>query len=122
MTEDDIAWAKQLGPAYRLKQVTNLLGRSEREVLADSALLRLDSPAGEPQYPKFQFTTGKRREAVRGVVRTLGDAVASSWTTASWLTSPQSALSGRTPLEAIDDGDTITVLDRARRLAVALRH
>ncbi len=61
----------------------------------------------------FQFKPERRREAVGDVIEALDGLVATSWTTASWLTSSHPDLGQRTPLTAINERDA----DEVRRLA-----
>lgn len=117
---DDRAWAGQLGPAYRQGDVARLLHKSRQAVSADSGLLRLDMRDGEIGYPVFQFDGRRVLPGLREVVRALAPAVATGWTTASWLTSPTPDLDGRTPLDALRAGEADRVLELARRTAAAL--
>lgn len=54
---------------------------------------------------------------IREVADTLIPAVASAWTIASWLTSPQPSLNGAAPLERLRAGGVDVVLAAARRTA-----
>lgn len=117
---DDRAWAAQLGPVYRQSDVARLLHKSRQAVSADQGLLRLEMRDGQIGYPVFQFDGRRVLPGMRAVVRALAPVVASSWTTASWLTSPAPELDGRTPLEALRAGDVEAVLALARRTAANL--
>lgn len=119
---DDTAWAEQLGPVYRQSDVARLLGKSKQAVSADRGLLRLEMRNGDLGYPVFQFEGRRQLAGIREVIRTLEPAVASPWTTASWLTSPAPELDDRTPLAALRGGDSEWVIALARRTAAALRH
>jgi|GEM_PF-1763845 len=119
---DDQAWAGQLGPAYRQGDVARLLGKTRQAVSADRGLLRLEMRDSEIGYPVFQFQGRQPLAGIREIVRTFQPAVTSTWTTASWLTSPATELDGRTPLEALRAGELEPVLALARRTAAALRH
>ena len=103
---DDRAWAEQLGPAYRQGDVARLLGKSRQAVSADSGLLRLEMRDGEIGYPVFQFDGRRKLAGIRDVIGILGPVVASPWTLASWLTSPNSYLDNRAPVQALRDGNT----------------
>jgi len=119
---DDTAWAEQLGPAYRQGDVARLLGKSRQAVSADRGLLRLEMRDGEIGYPVFQFEGRRQLPGIREVVRALEPAVASAWTTASWLTSSSRELDDRIPLAALRDGEREYVIDLARELAQTLSH
>jgi len=118
---DDRAWAEQLGPAYRQGDVARLLGKSRQAVSADKGLLRLEMRDGEIGYPLFQFQGRRVLPGVRDVVGILAPMVATSWTIASWLTSPAVELGDRTPLEALRDNHGDRVLALAERFARALQ-
>jgi hypothetical protein len=119
---DDRAWAAQLGPAYRQGHVAQLLDKSRQAVSADQGLLRLEMRDGQIGYPVFQFEGRRVLPGMRDVLRVLAPVVATSWTIASWLTSPAPELDGRTPLEALRTGELDAVLALARQTAAALEH
>jgi hypothetical protein len=120
--EDDRAWAEQLGPVYTMTQVAGLLGKSKQAVSSDPGLLRLEMRSGGIGYPVFQFDGDRVLPGLRAVVPRLSIAAASTWTVASWLTSPSVDLGDRTPLEALRRGDVPDVTALAERLAVAWSH
>lgn len=122
---DRSLWAEQVGPAYTQKDVAALLGVSRQAVSKRGDLLALVQSDGQVVYPVFQFDGGHQFEGVGEVVRTLTPAVATSWSIASWLTSPLDALEGRAPIDVLRDGDAdsrsmVHVL--ARRAARNLSH
>jgi len=117
---DDHAWAEQLGPVYRQSDVARLLRKTKQAVSADSGLLRLEMRSGQLGYPVFQFDGRGVLRGVPEVVRTLTPAVASSWTIASWLTSPQPAWQGARPLDRLRSGEVDDVAAAARRMALSL--
>lgn len=117
--EDDQAWTDQLGPAYSQGQVAELLGKSKQAVSTDKGLLRLDMRDGRVGYPIFQFDGDRILPGIQAVVRALAPVAATTWTVASWLTSPSSDLGGETPLERLRSGDVSDVTALADRLAVA---
>lgn len=117
---DDHAWAEQLGPAYRQGDVAELLGKSKQAVSADRRLLRLEMRDGTIGYPVFQFDGRCRLAGIDEVVTALSEAVTTSWTTASWLTSPTPELGGARPLDALRQGRVDEVVLLARRLAARL--
>lgn len=78
----------------------------------------LEMRDGTIAYPVFQFDARRPLPGVGEVVRALAASVATSWTTASWLTSPNADLGGRRPVDALrEDGDVDVVVTVARRLA-----
>lgn len=114
---DDQAWAQQLGPVYRQHDVARLLDKSKQAVSADPGLLKLEMRNGQVAYPVFQFDGRRVLPGIREVVDTLTPAVATAWTIASWLTSPQPSLDGAAPLERLRAGGVDVVLAAARRTA-----
>jgi hypothetical protein len=118
--EDDRAWAEQLGPVYRQADVAALLGVSKQAASSNPGLLRLEMRDGTVGYPVWQFDGDRLVPGVRQVVLELNDVVASPWTIASWLTSPNEELDGRPPLECLRQGDVTHVATTARRLAQRL--
>lgn len=117
---DDQAWEAQLGPVYRQSDVARLLGKSKQAVSADGKLLKLEMRNGDVGYPVFQFDGRQVLTGVRDVVEVLAPAVATPWTTASWLTSAQPELDGDSPLAALRAGRVGDVVSAARRFARAL--
>jgi hypothetical protein len=118
--EDDRAWADQLGPVYRQADVAALLGVSKQAVSSNPGLLRLEMRDGAVGYPVWQFDGDRVVPGVRQVVLELKDVVASPWTIASWLTSPNVELDGRAPLTCLRQGEVTRVGATARRLAQRL--
>ena len=115
--EDDRAWTEQLGPVYTQGQVAELLGKSKQAVSTNTGLLRLDLRDGRVGYPIFQFDGDRILPGITTIVRALSPVAATTWTVASWLTSPSSDLGGKTPLERLRRGDMSDVTLVADRLA-----
>lgn len=118
--DDDRAWAKQLGPVYRQPDVARMLGKSKQAVSADKHLLRLTMRNGDIGYPVFQFDGRRQLPGVGEIVALLAPLVATPWTVASWLTSPQPTLEGARPLDLLADGQVEEAVAAAHRLATAL--
>jgi hypothetical protein len=116
----DRAWAGQLGPVYRQGDVADLLGKSKQAVSADRRLLKLQMRSGDIGYPVFQFDGRRTLPGVGDVVEVLADAVATPWTTASWLTSPHPDLGDTTPVAALQNGRIQDVVALAHRWAAQL--
>ncbi len=117
---DAQAWADQLGVAYRQTDVAALLGVSPQAVSKNPRLLRLTTPRGQVGYPAFQFDGRRQVPGVGDVVEALVPVTTSTWTIASWLTSPQRDLGQRSPIDALRQGDVGPVLDAAMAFAAAL--
>jgi hypothetical protein len=118
--DDDEAWAALLGPAYSVEQVAILLGITRQAVSRRHGLLRLEQRDGYPVYPMFQFDGAAILPGIEQVVLELADAVATPWTIASWLQSPNADLGGRRPHEELVRGNVTNVVTAARQWAVAL--
>ncbi len=118
-------WSDQLGPFYDANGVRELLGGVTRQAVADRArrgvLLALRTGTDQVVYPAFQFDPHGR--ALAGLPEVLAvfdlDEVV-RWTVASWLTSPDPDLAGRTPIAALHDGDLDQVLAAAHDVAAGL--
>lgn len=119
-SEDDAAWAEQLGPAYSATQVAKLLEVTRQAVGQRRGLLRLEQRDGRTAYPVFQFDGAAVLPGIPQVIAELSPAVATPWTIASWLTSPNTELDDLSPHEALRRGERSRVVEAARRFAVAL--
>lgn len=116
---DDHAWKAQLGPVFRQGDVARLLGKTKQAVSEDRKLLRLEMRSGAVGYPVFQFDGRRLLPGIDEVVAVLGPAVETPWTIASWLTSPQPALDGATPLTELRADRTERVVDLATQTAAS---
>jgi hypothetical protein len=110
---DDQAWIEQLGPAVRGTTVAEMLGVSPQAVSSNKGLLRLTMRSGRVGYPLFQFNGDIQIEGLAEVVRTLRPVVATEWTIASWLTSPNVDLGGDAPLDVLRGGRSSSSLSEA---------
>lgn len=117
---DDQAWAEQLGPAYRQRDVADLLDKTPQAVSQDRRLLKLTMRSGTPGYPVFQFDGRTILDGISQVIVQLSPAVATPWTIASWLTSPQPTLDDQRPVDLLRDRQIDPVVTAARRFAAAL--
>lgn len=118
---DDRAWSDELGPVYTQSQVSTLLDKSKQAVSSDRTLLRLTMRSGRVGYPVFQFDGDVVVKGVRDIVEILTPAVATSWTIASWLTSPQPD-TGHSAMELLRAGRVDDVVAAARRSASRMSH
>jgi hypothetical protein len=117
--EDDRVWSQQLGPVHTQGQVAELLGKSKQAVSTGKGLLRLDMRNGSVGYPIFQFKGDQILPGMQNVVLALSPVAATTWTVASWLTSPSADLGDETPLERLRRGDVSDVTVAAKKLAAA---
>lgn len=118
-------WSDELGPFYDSDGVRVLLGNVTKQAVSDRVqrhrILALQTGSGRLVYPAFQFD-GRR------VVEGLGEVLAivvpdhvESWYVASWLTTPDAALDGHTPIDQLRSGHGEAVLVAARDVAASLR-
>ncbi|MEI2638411.1 MAG: hypothetical protein V9F03_05370 [Microthrixaceae bacterium] len=117
---DDQAWLEQLGPALTGATVARMLGVSPQAVSTNKGLLRLKMRSGRVGYPIFQFKGRSPIPGLGAIVRQLEPVVATEWTTASWLTTPNSELDGDTPVEALRLDKLDAAMRAAQRFATAL--
>lgn len=113
-------WAEQVGPAYTRQSVADLLGITPQTVARRKGLLALEQSSGGVVYPVFQFDGCELLAGIDEVVRVMTPVVETAWTIAAMLTAPQRDLDGRTPVQALREGDMEDVLLLARRAANAL--
>ena len=85
------------------------MGKSKQAVSTDKGLLRLEMRDGSVGYPVFRFDGDRVLPGISNVVRALSLDAATTWTVASWLTSPSSDLYGKAPLERLRRGDVSDV-------------
>jgi hypothetical protein len=120
-------WRDQLGPLLNMRQTQEMLGVSSRQAVHDliqrNRLLAVSTEDRGTLVPAFQFAeTGRPHEAIPPILRVFADVQATGWTTASWFTTPNTEIDGRTPIAWIKDGgDQATVLDAAEAAAAPLR-
>jgi len=121
-------WARHLDGLLDAEQTRGLLGVSSRQAVHDlvrrGRLLRVRNSAGRALYPANQFDEHGRPFAVVGdLIETFQNADVSSWTIASFLSSPQELLGGQTPRRwLLDGGAPDRVREAARRIASRLAH
>jgi Protein of unknown function (DUF2384) len=111
----DREWAAQIGPVLTEVAASRLLGRVPDVVRRDPQLLRLRNRDGAVCYPAVQFTGSRQVPGVGEVVLALRPLL--PLTIASWLTGPNRALDGETPIEALRSGCRARVLTLAKELA-----
>ncbi len=118
-------WSDELGPFYDSDGVAVLLGGITKQAVSDRVrrhrLIALRTGSGRLVYPAFQF---QGRAVVPGVAATLTIVApddTEAWYVASWFVTPDANLAGRSPIEALRNGDTDQVARAARDVAASLR-
>ncbi len=125
------AWAADVGPFYDTAGARAALdGVSKQAVsqrVADGRMLALRlAPDGSGRerlvYPVWQFVPVVLRHLPRVLAAAGFDAerVVTGWTIAAWLTTPDPATSGRTPLEMLRAGHVEQVVSAAAVVANSL--
>ncbi len=120
------AWETHLGAFHDVDGVRGLLSRDGRPVSKQAVskrkgLLALTTGSGRVVYPRFQFTGGAPTPGLEAVLEALPERLASRWTVASWLVSPQAQLGGEVPIEVLRQGSAQPVVAAAREWAASLR-
>ncbi|MDA3040613.1 MAG: hypothetical protein O3C27_14000 [Actinomycetota bacterium] len=118
-------WNDAAGPFFDSDGVRALLGDITRQAVSDRVrrhrLLGLRTGSGRLVYPAFQFDG---RQVLRGLPEALTviapDDV-EGWYVASWFTTTDPGLGGRSPIDALRHGDLPPVLLAVRDLAAGLR-
>ena len=118
-------WADEVGPFYDTDGVMTLLGGVSKQAVSDRVrrhrLLALRTTSGRLVYPVAQFRGPKVVDGLGRVLDVLVPDDTEAWMVASWLATPDPALAGRSPIEALRGGDTEPVVEAARELASTLR-
>lgn len=111
---DDEAWAAQIGPALTEPDVARMFGTTVAAIRSDAGLLRVTNRDGTTVYPVCQFEAGRPLTGLRDAIQMLSG-VWQPLTVLSWLTAPNRRLDGRSPVEALRNGDAGTVQALAQR-------
>lgn len=102
-----------------------LLGGVSKQAVNDRVrrhrLLALRTGSGRLVYPVAQFDGERVVAGLSDVLDVLVPDDTEAWMVASWLTTPDPELAGRTPLEALRAGERTEVVRAARELSSALR-
>lgn len=118
-------WADAVGPFYDTEGVMALLGGVSKQAVNDRVrrhrLLALRTGSGRLVYPAAQFNDERVVDGLGDVLDVLVPDDTEAWMVASWLTTPDPDLDGRTPLAALRTGDRDDVVRAARELSSALR-
>jgi hypothetical protein len=118
------AWTAHIGDILTATQTRELAGWTTRQALhkavGESRVLRLTGSNGEYGYAAATFTDQRPAKpilGIPGVLRAWSGADPRGWATASWLTTAQPELGGRTPRQALIDGDDVPSVVRAAQQA-----
>lgn len=118
-------WGEQLGPVYDSEGVMALLGGVTKQAVSDRvrrhALLALRTGSGRLVYPAFQFDGRRVIDGLAAVLAVVVPDDTEAWYVASWLTTPDPALGGLAPYEALRAGELEAVRAAAYEVATALR-
>lgn len=117
----DSLWRRHLGGLLSLQDVQAMLGVRTRQAIHDlvrrGRLLGLPTREGRTVYPCFQFgPDGRPYPEIASVLLVFHATGANHWTVASWFTTEQPELGGRTPAAWLADGQD------AERLVEVARH
>ncbi|MGH9119175.1 MAG: hypothetical protein ACRD0A_15230 [Acidimicrobiales bacterium] len=117
-------WSERLGPVHDTAGAAAILGGITKQAVSERArrhrLLALRTGSGRLVYPAFQFNGNDVLPGVVDVLAVARPDPVTAWTVASWLTTPDPVLGGRTPVAALRDGDADAVLVAARDMADGL--
>lgn len=118
-------WTDAVGPFYDTDGVMTLLGGVSKQAVNDRIrrhrLLALRTGSGRLVYPTAQFDDHGVVDGLGDVLTVLAPDETEAWFVASWLTTADPALGGRTPVEALRAGEHDAVLSAARDVATSLR-
>ncbi len=118
-------WNDELGPFYDSDGVRHLLGGVSKQAVSDRVhrhrLLALRTGSRQLVYPTFQFDGRAVVKGLADVLTIVAPDDVEAWYTASWLTSPDPALGGLSPMRALQAGHDSEVEEAARELAGSLR-
>lgn len=115
--------ADQVGPFYDDAGAATVLSRPGATPAAgslaarrrDATLLALPTSDGRWIYPVWQFRGHDVLAGLPALLAAFGDA--SSWSVATWLTTPNVDLGSRPPVQCLEGADVERVLRLARRTA-----
>jgi len=118
-------WTDAVGPFYDSDGVRSLLGNVSKQAVSDRVhrhrLLALRTESGRLVYPAFQFSHRRVVDGLGDVLAVVAPDDTEAWFVASWLSTPDPALDGRSPIDTLHAGDTAAVMRAARDVGAALR-
>ncbi len=102
-------------------QVARLLGTSRQNPhdRARAGTLLAIRDRGGLRFPRWQFDPTGPDGVLTGLTEVLAALTVSPWEQASWFVRSNPSLSGRTPVEALRDGETKRLLSLARGVGVS---
>lgn len=114
------AWENHIGPVLTPRQmldVTEWTKQALSQAVRSRRVLRLQAEDGNFGYWWGGLTETAPHRPIAGLKETLAawDGAVDPWTVASWLSTEQPELDGRTPRQALIDGDTADVVTLARQ-------
>ncbi|MGE2772923.1 hypothetical protein ACQGAO_32485 [Rhodococcus sp. 1.20] len=119
-------WENHVGAIFTHKQMleaTNWTKQNLSQAVKDRRVLRLSAADGTSGYWSGGLTDTAPHVPIAGlkeVLKAWTSADAQSWTVASWMSTEQPELDGRTPRAVLVDGDYPLVVTLARRMAERL--
>lgn len=117
------AWERHLGQLLTHKQMLEVTGWTKQnlsQAVREHRVLRLEATDGTAGYWSQGLTETEPHRPLAGlkdVLRIWAQAGTAAWTVASWLSTPQPELGGRTPRQALSGGDHQDVAALARQAA-----
>jgi len=118
-------WTDAVGPFYDSDGVRSILGNVSKQAVSDRVqrhrLLALRTESGRLVYPAFQFTNRHVVDGLGDVLGVVAPDDTEAWYVASWLSTPDPALDGQAPIEALRAGETAAVMRAARDVGASLR-
>jgi hypothetical protein len=120
------AWEENLGPILTHKQMLDVTGWTKQalsQAVREHRVIRLEAEDGSTGYAIASLDGASPARPILGikeVLRVWAETDEHGWMTASWLTTDQLELGGRTPRQALLDGDIPAVADLARQATARL--
>ncbi|WP_072691694.1 hypothetical protein [Rhodococcus marinonascens] len=117
------AWEDHIGPVLTHSQILEIAEWSKQalsQAVQARRVLRLHAEDGSVGYWSGGLTDTAPHRPLLGLKETLtawGAADVEEWTVVSWLSTKQPELDGRTPRQALIDGDWTEVVTLARQAA-----
>jgi hypothetical protein len=120
-------WREHLGPLLSMHEAANRYSQGNESVLRRFAeadeLLILPGIGSAEWIPEFQFAHGRPIHGLAAVISLLKDVVATPYTIAAWLKTPQPQLNGQTAADWLAQGEDLEIArEAARRVAAQLAH
>lgn len=120
------AWEENIGPILTHRQMLDVTGWTKQalsQAVREHRVLRVEAENGTTGYAVAGLDDATPTRPVLGikeVLRVWAETDEHGWMTASWLTTAQPELGGRTPRQALLDRDLPAVVDLARQVTARL--